>query len=1046
MRRLRQTVALLLGPLLAAGSSLAPLAVTVSVVVGASVAGAAAGAVPAAAATGSVLILSTSVNGGTASAEARAVPSGYTVTVATPSTWDAMTAAQFKAFSAIIIGDPSTTSCATAVPADALSTAATWGSAVTGNVAVLGTAPALAGTAGSSLLSDAVSYAASGSGTGLYVSLNCEYATAAAGTAVPLLAGVDGGGFTVTGRGSACPDSGTVNTLQADTLPQFNGLAASSLASWSSPACSVQESFPAWPTALSGVAYLSGASPAAFTASDGATGQAYVLAGAAPSAATQALAPSNGGEVLAGATAGGSNPADPGASQATAGDPVNTENGDFTQSGADVSVPTFGPSLDFTRTYDGDLAQLETETRSPGSMGYGWTDNWASSLSTDRPVPGDIYTMDGLGTTTGDGGPAAAGPLDEPGGVFVNASGTYIADTADSRVQEVAAVSGMQWGMSMTAGDAYTIAGSATGAAGASGDGGAATAALLDGPKGVTVSSAGVLYIADAGNNRVQRVTAAGVISTLAGSAAGTPGLSGDKGAASSALLSDPSGLAVGAGTSGDVYIADTGNSRVQEVPAAAGIQWGQPMTAGDIYTITGSSTGTAGHTGDGGAVASALLSAPAGVAVSSGGDLYIADTANNRVQEVPAAAGTQWGQSMLAHDMYTVTGSAAGTAGHAGDGAAAGSALLNAPGAVTWGNGGQLYIADTDNNRVQEAAGTGHTERGTMMTAGDIYTIAGSATGSGGFSGNGGAGTSALLAVPGQAVLDGSGDLLIADTANNRVRQVSASSGTIAALAGNGGTLQQDGDGGPATGGALLSPSGLASDAAGNIYIADTSNERIQEIAASTHSQWGQSMTAGDVYTVAGSSTGQTGTTGDSGPASAALLNGPEAVAADAAGNLYIADAGGLDIREVAATAHTQWGIAMAAGDIYLIAGGGTASPGDGGSATSAKLGQVFGLTVDPAGDLYLADSLNSRIQEVAAAAGTQWGQPMTAGDIYTIAGSTAGTAGHSATAPPPPQRCSAARPASPSTAPGTCTSATPATAASRSSPPSPAPTGGRP
>src|SRR5262249_25290940 len=152
---------------------------------------------------------------------------------------------------AIIIGDPSGASCSSIVPSDALSTAATWGAAVNGNVAVLGTAPALAG--GTTLISDAIAYAASsGTGkTGLYVSLNCEYANATAGTAVPLLASVDGGGFTVTGQGANCPsDAGSVNTWQALALGQFNGLTSAKLGPWSSPACSVEETFNAWPAAL----------------------------------------------------------------------------------------------------------------------------------------------------------------------------------------------------------------------------------------------------------------------------------------------------------------------------------------------------------------------------------------------------------------------------------------------------------------------------------------------------------------------------------------------------------------------------------------------------------------------------------------------------------------------------------------------------------------------------------------------------------------------------------------------------------------------------
>jgi hypothetical protein len=121
--------------------------------------------------------------------------------------------------------------------------------------------------------------------------------------------------------------------------------------------------------------------------------------------------------VPAGTTAGGDNPADPGVAQAAAGDPVNTENGDFTESDTDLSVPTFGPSLDFTRTYDADVAQQQTQTGSPGAMGYGWTDDWASSLTPGKPVQGDIYTLAGLRSDNGTGGPPLSSALGGPGEV-----------------------------------------------------------------------------------------------------------------------------------------------------------------------------------------------------------------------------------------------------------------------------------------------------------------------------------------------------------------------------------------------------------------------------------------------------------------------------------------------------------------------------------------------------------------------------------------------------------------------------------------------------
>jgi YD repeat-containing protein len=763
------------------------------------------------------------------------VPSGYSVTVASPSTWDAMTTAQFASYSAIIIGDPSSGgTCASSVPADALSTASTWGPAVTGNVAVLGTAPALAGGQGTSLITDAIGYAVAGGGTGLYVSLNCEYSTASARTAVPLLASVEGGGFTVRGHRASCPNSGTVNTWAAENSSQFNGLASAALASWTSPACSVQETFDAWPAGFSAVAYDAGVTPTEFTASDGATGQAYVLLGAPVTAATAQLAPTVGGELLAGATAGGSNSAAPGASATVTpvANGVNAANGDFTQSGAGFSIPAFGPPLDFTRTYDAQVARQQTvagtpvAAAAPGSMGYGWSDNWDSWLSVGSPVPDDIYRIAGTGVsgttgTAGNGGPALHAQLQNPFGMTADPQGDLlIADTFNNRVQEVAAYSHTQFGIAMTAGDVYTVAGSATGAAGHSGDGGAATSALLSGPYGVAVDAAGNLYIADAGNNRIQEVPAAtgsqwgqsmtaSDMYTVAGSASGTPGHSGDGGVASSALLDSPQDVI--ADGQGNLYIADTFNARVQEVAAATGSQWGQSMTGSDIYTVAGSATGATGNSGNGGPATSALLTSPAGVAIDPAGDLYIADNQANQVREIAVTTNTQWGQSMTANDIYTVAGSSAGTPGSAGDGTLATAALLHGPWAVAVDASGNLYVADTGNARVQEVPAADGTQWGQSMTAAYTYTVAG--TGVSGNSGNAGPATSAKLSAPQALGVDPAGDLFIPDQANNMIREVFATTGPTfpVAPAASGVTVTQ-GNGSqvtfyPKSGGACTSP-----------------------------------------------------------------------------------------------------------------------------------------------------------------------------------------------------------------------------------------------
>ncbi len=1006
-RRARGVAAATVAPVLAVAQFVVPVAI---VAAAGTVAVSVAHPVRARAASQSVLILSTSVTGGSSSAEAAAVPSGDTVTVVTPSAWDSMTTAQFAAYSAIVIGDPSTSgSCALTPPSDAVSTASTWGAAVTGNVAVVGTAPVFAGSAGTPLLKDGIGYALAGSGTGLYVSLNCEYQNSPASTAVPLLSGVDGGGFTVTGQGPGCPDTGTVNTWEAEANAQFSGLSNSALGGWASPACSVEETLNSWPAGFDGVAYQQGDTPADFTASDGATGQPYVLVGAQITGATASLAPSAGGEVPAGATTGGPNPAAPGVSHATAGDPVDTENGDFTQSATDVSVPTYGPALAFTRTYDAQLAQQQTQTGTPGALGYGWTGNWASSLRTAKPVPGDVYLLDGRRDNNGNGGPPGSAPLDTPQTVYYHAGDVYIVDTAGNRIQEIPGTTGTRWGLAMTAGNEYTVVGDTSGQSGLGGNGSGARSGELNSPGGMTIDSAGNMYVADTDNCRVVEIPAAsgthwgiamtaGDMYTIAGRG-GTSNctIGNDNKVATQSNLDSPSQVATDA--AGDVYIADMANARIQEVAVAGGTQWGQSMTASYVYTVAGSSSGAIGFSGTGGAATSALLYLPQGVAVSAAGNLYLADTGNCRVAEVPKASGTQWGQSMTANDIYTVAGrggSSNCTIG--GDNKVATQSNLKNPTQVETGAGSSedLYIADSGNNRIQEVARAAATEWGQPMTATYVYTVAGSSTGTSGYSGDGGAATSATMNAPDSASVSAT-TLYTADTGNNRVRQVN-SAGTISGYAGNGYTLAQTGNGGPATDAGLGGPEGVASDAHGDIYVVDSVNGRVQEIAASTHTQWGISMTAGDVYTIAGSASGRSGDAGDGGAATSALLDNPDSVAVDAAGDVYLADYDNCQIREVAATTHTQWGQSMTAGDIYTVAGsaaGTCGNSGDYGPATAALLGLPGGIAVDTSGDLYIADFVNARIQEVAGVTRNQWGQSMTAGDIYTVAGSPNGATG---------------------------------------------------
>jgi sugar lactone lactonase YvrE len=612
---------------------------------------------------------------------------------------------------------------------------------------------------------------------------------------------------------------------------------------------------------------------------------------------------------------------------------------------------------------------------------------------------GDIYTIagNGLGGFTGDGGPATEARLWFPLGVAVDAAGNLIiADNNNQRIRVVAARTGTFYGQAMTAGDIYTIAGNGT--QGFSGDGGPATSAELSDPTNVAVDAAGNLVIAASYRNNRIRVVAestgtfygqamtAGDIYTIAGN--GTQGFSGDGGPATSAALNFPQGVAVDA--AGNALIADTGNQRVRVVAAGTGTFYGQAMTAGDIYTVAGN--GSFRFSGDGGPATSAGMKAPSNVALDDAGNLLIADLGSLRVRVVAARTGTFYGRAMTAGDIYTIAGN--GTHGFSGDGHPALSAEMYFPGQVTVDGTGNLVIADTGNNRIRVVATRAGTFYGRSMTAKSIYTVAGSGPGS--FSGDGGPAIKARLHQPQGVAVDTAENLVIADTSNRRIRVVAAHAGTfygramtagdIYTVAGNG-ARGFSGDGGPATSAKLHEPQGIAVDTAGNLVIADTGNNRIRVVASRTGTFYGQSMAAGDIYTVAGN--GTPGFSGDGGPATSAAVKGPREVAVDTAGNLVIAATGNQRIRVVTARTGTFYGQAMTAGDIYTVAGDGSDNfSGDGGPATSAALDLPAAVALDANGNLVITDTGNHRIRVVASRTGTFYGQAMTAGDIYTVAG----------------------------------------------------------
>ena len=289
-------------------------------------------------------------------------------------------------------------------------------------------------------------------------------------------------------------------------------------------------------------------------------------------------------------------------------------------------------------------------------------------------------------------------------------------------------------------------------------------------------------------------------------------------------------------------------------------------------------------------------------------------------------------------------------------DGGSATSAGLYLPESIALDGAGNLYIADSNHNRIREVNATTNT----------ISTIVG--TGSASYTGDGGPANQATLNIPASVAIDGAGNLYIADSGNNVIRKVTLSTGIITTVAGNG-TPGSAGDNGPATAANLSNPQGITVDAAGNLYIADTYNEKIRKVS-----------TSGIISTIAGNGTKQgsgVGTySGDSGPATAAGLNSPYAVAFDAAGNMYIPDSGNNRIRVVNATTQI----------ITTFAGDGTVGAvGDGGPAINAELDAPSGIAFDPAGNLYIADTQNAVIRKVSAANG----------NISTFAGNGTGKYG---------------------------------------------------
>jgi len=322
-----------------------------------------------------------------------------------------------------------------------------------------------------------------------------------------------------------------------------------------------------------------------------------------------------------------------------------------------------------------------------------------------------------------------------------------------------------------------------------------ATTNYIHRPEGLVSDGKGTLYISDSsGLNRIRKVDlATGIMTNYVGGSGTAVVVEGVP--AATAYISAPRGLALD--TAGNLYIADANNNRIRRVDAATGL----------IYTVAGD--GNRAHAGDGGPATAASLNEPNGVAVDAAGNVYIADRTGGRIRKVDAVTKV----------ITTVAGN--GTQDYAGDGGPATAASLNFPTGLAVDAAGNIYIADTNNDRV----------RFVSAATGVIVTVAGKTPF--GFSGDGGPATNAQLSLPWGVALDKDGNLYIADRNNMRIRRVTAATGIIATVAGNG-DFGFAGDGGSATAATLYAPFAIAVDSAGVAFIADTNNSRVRAFTPS--------------------------------------------------------------------------------------------------------------------------------------------------------------------------------------------------------------------
>jgi sugar lactone lactonase YvrE len=548
----------------------------------------------------------------------------------------------------------------------------------------------------------------------------------------------------------------------------------------------------------------------------------------------------------------------------------------------------------------------------------------------------DIHTVAGRGI--GDGRAATAASLDTPTGVaFATDGALLIADYQHHRIRRIDPASGV----------ITTIAGTLQGVGG---DGATPDVAELKGPVRVRLTKAGDvliveregnrirrirkdnglvdtvpvganipgfalnlpndvaedsqgnLYVADMMNHRVWQVSTLGVTTPFAGN--GTPAFSGEGSSAVGASLQFPSCVAVGPGDV--VYICDKANHRIRKVQG------------GIITTVAG--TGVAGFSGDGVATAVALKE-PEDIAIS-GGILYFSDQENNRIRQI----------NLGNNALTTLAGT--GPSGFGGENVPGASSTLASPMGLAIASDGRIVFAERDAHRVRALGG------------GNLTTLAGDGVNS--FGGDGGPGIDATFRLVEGVAQDAAGNLFVSDSGNNRIRKVDGATGIVSTIAGNGTTVFGV-DGVPATVVGLDGPSDVVVDAAGNVIFSDTRHHRVRSVG-----------TDGNIHTVMGN--GVEGFSGDGGPAASAQLASPTGLAFDTAGNLYVADFSNHRIRMIDTN-----------GNVQTVAGDGNGGfNGDGLGATATSLFNPTDVAFDAAGNMIIADMRNHRVRRLDKATGT--------------------------------------------------------------------------